>query len=94
MAQTATGAAYGAYPGAAVYGAAAYAAAAGAATRTWSYTLAQAYAALWLEPGAPEAVVKAAYRALAQTYHPDAGGSAEMMSRINAAYATIRAARP
>jgi hypothetical protein len=53
--------------------------------------LADAYATLWLKSGAPEPVVKAAYRALAQRYHPDAGGDGRIMARINGAYATIRA---
>jgi DnaJ-class molecular chaperone len=53
-------------------------------------TLAEAYATLHLQPGAPQSVVKAAYRALAQANHPDAGGDAQAMKRINAAYAAIQ----
>jgi DnaJ-class molecular chaperone len=51
--------------------------------------LAAAYAVLWLRPGAPAPVVKAAYRALAQQHHPDHGGDPQTMLRLNAAYATI-----
>ena len=53
--------------------------------------IASAYAVLWLRPGAPLGVVKAAYRALATAYHPDAGGDALAMRRLNDAYATLRA---
>jgi|GEM_PF-6956252 DnaJ-class molecular chaperone len=59
-------------------------------TKEETGTLAEAYAVLWLLPGAPAAVVKAAYRALAAQYHPDAGGDLELMVRLNAAYAAIR----
>jgi DnaJ-class molecular chaperone len=52
--------------------------------------LSRAYATLWLRPGAPLAVVKAAYRALAQQYHPDTGGDALAMRRLNEAYETLR----
>ncbi|HEU5317658.1 MAG TPA: DnaJ domain-containing protein [Chloroflexota bacterium] len=52
--------------------------------------LARAYTTLWLRPGAPLGVVKAAYRALAQQYHPDAGGDALAMRRLNEAYETLR----
>ena len=51
--------------------------------------LAAAYAVLWLRPGAPMSVVKAAYRSLAAHYHPDAGGDARAMRRLNEAYHTI-----
>ena len=53
-------------------------------------TLAEAYATLHLDSGAPAAVVKAAYRALAQQHHPDAGGDTQAMVRLNAAYAAIQ----
>jgi hypothetical protein len=49
-----------------------------------------AYTALYLRPGAPQPVVKAVYRTLAQLHHPDAGGDPEAMTRINAAYAAIQ----
>ena len=51
--------------------------------------LAAAYAALWLRPGAPLPVVKAAYRSLAARHHPDAGGDDRAMRRLNDAYDTI-----
>lgn len=51
--------------------------------------LADAYAVLWLRPGAPPAVVRAAYRALAARHHPDAGGDPGVMRRLNAAYAAL-----
>ncbi len=53
--------------------------------------LTNAYAVMWLRPGAPLSVVKAAYRALASCYHPDAGGDPLAMRRLNDAYATLRA---
>ena len=52
--------------------------------------IASAYAVLWLRPGAPLSVVQAAYRALASRYHPDAGGDALAMHRLNEAYETLR----
>ena len=52
-------------------------------------TLAAAYAVLWLRPGAPSSVVKAAYRTLAAQYHPDAGGDTLAMRRLIQAYETI-----
>ena len=48
-----------------------------------------AYAALWLRPGAPPEVVRAAYRALAAVHHPDAGGDAAVMRRLSGAYAAL-----
>lgn len=52
------------------------------------------YAVLGVLPDAEEVVVTAAYRALAQRYHPDkwkgdAADAHERMSRINAAYAVL-----
>ena len=49
-------------------------------------SLSSAYAALWLRPGAPKSVVKAAYRSLAAQLHPGAGGDDRAMRRINEAY--------
>lgn len=43
------------------------------------------WATLYLVPGAPTEVVKAAYRALAQKYHPDHGGDTAKMQALNAA---------
>lgn len=51
--------------------------------------MANAYAVLWLRPGAPLSVVQAAYRALASRYHPDAGGDTRAMRRLNEAYETL-----
>lgn len=47
------------------------------------------YADLWLLPGAPLEVVKAAYRALTRIHHPDRGGSTADMQRINQAYTVL-----
>ena len=41
---------------------------------------------LFLLPGAPAELIKAAYRVLAQMYHPDKGGDHVKMKLINAAY--------
>lgn len=48
------------------------------------------YTVLGLLPGAPLALVKAAYRALATLHHPDVGGDTERMKQINAAYERLR----
>lgn len=45
---------------------------------------------LWLKPGAPRAVIDAAYKALSKQYHPDvseADGRAQI--RLNTAYTTL-----
>ena len=50
------------------------------------------YRVLYVDPLAPESVIRAAYRALAFTYHPDRNLSPEASSRmaeLNTAYATI-----
>jgi len=50
------------------------------------------YTALWLLPGAPPEVVKAAYKALATLHHPDKpGGDDERMRAINSAYQQLAA---
>jgi DnaJ like chaperone protein len=65
---------------------------------------AAAYAKLGTKPGATEAELRAAYRAMAKKYHPDtlrSGGmrgeslkrATERMSEINAAWAEIKASR-
>lgn len=48
------------------------------------------YAVLYLLPSAPPEVVKAAYRALSLSLHPDRGGDTAAMQRVNAAYDQIR----
>lgn len=54
--------------------------------------ISQACDILGIEPGAvlDEATVKAAFRKAAQKYHPDKGGSTEMMQAVNAAYAELQ----
>ena len=47
------------------------------------------YAVLGIRQDAPTLVVKAAYRALAKTAHPDAGGTAEQWKKIKEAYEQI-----
>lgn len=47
---------------------------------------ADAYKTLWLRPGAPQELVRSAYRTLAKLHHPDAGGDTRQMQRINAAF--------
>jgi hypothetical protein len=51
------------------------------------------YAALYVTPDAPDAVVHAAYRALAKILHPDVGGDAQAFVRVQAAYDAICAQR-
>ena len=47
------------------------------------------HATLYLLPEAPKEVVKAAYRVLAKTLHPDLGGSNGEMQELNRAYKEI-----
>lgn len=49
-----------------------------------------AWEQLWLHPGAPQEVIKAAYRAMARLNHPDLGGDNEIMQQINAAYERLK----
>jgi len=50
------------------------------------------YARLWLLPGAPPEVVRAAYKTLAQLHHPDKeNGDEEAMKLLNEAYAKLAA---
>ena len=49
----------------------------------------EAYRALHLLPSAPPEVAKAAYRALARIYHPDRGGDALAMQRVNIAWESL-----
>jgi DnaJ-domain-containing protein 1 len=52
---------------------------------------ADAYAVLYLAPGAPPQVVKAAYRELAKLHHPDTSrGETAKMQVINEAYERLR----
>ncbi|HEX2756189.1 MAG TPA: DnaJ domain-containing protein [Candidatus Limnocylindrales bacterium] len=53
------------------------------------------YRTLQVDPEAEFEVIRAAYRVLAAKHHPDVGGSAETMARINSAWTTLsdRAAR-
>lgn len=51
------------------------------------------YDDLFITSEAPPEVIDAAYRALVKKYHPDTGGSAEDMKRINIAYETLRSKR-
>jgi hypothetical protein len=50
------------------------------------------YTMLNIPEGAPLAVAEAAYRQQAKALHPDAGGSAEQMRRLNEAIRAVRAA--
>ena len=47
------------------------------------------YQALGLDPSAPDDLVKLAYKLLSHKLHPDHGGSAEAMARLNRAYQEI-----
>jgi len=50
-------------------------------------TLVDPYTTLWLLPGAPPELVRAAFKCLATLHHPDKpGGDTEAMQRINDAY--------
>jgi DnaJ-class molecular chaperone len=59
--------------------------------RTRTPSRAELYATLYLLPNAPQIVIKASYKALAQKFHPDAGGTHEVMLRINEAYRQLAA---
>lgn len=56
-----------------------------------SHAIPEHYRLLHVDPAAPLAVCEAAYKALARTAHPDAGGSEEVMKRLNAAIEKVRA---
>lgn len=50
----------------------------------------QDFAALFLLPGAPAELVRAAYRTLAKAHHPDRGGTTSQMQAVNAAYEALK----
>lgn len=57
-------------------------------------SVAMYYSTLFLTPNAPFFVVKAAYKALASRYHPDAvGGDAEKFKHITEAFEKVRDAQ-
>ena len=61
------------------------------ASGTQLTTGASPYETLFLLEGAPLEVVRVAYHALANLYHPDRGGDSARMVEITAAYDEIRA---
>lgn len=62
----------------------------GASPHTGTSTLADAYQTLYVTPGAPPEVIRAAYRALSKLYHPDVGGDTAMMQKVNEAYGRLQ----
>ena len=48
------------------------------------------YEILFLTPQAPEELIKAAYKILSKSYHPDHGGTHEKMSELNLAYQELQ----
>ena len=52
-------------------------------------TATDAWSVMWLLPGAPLEIVRAAFKALAVKYHPDRGGSVEDMQALNIAHTEI-----
>lgn len=48
------------------------------------------YKTLYVIPGAPREVVKAAYKALSKKYHPDTGGDAEKFKAVQDAYTRLK----
>jgi hypothetical protein len=57
----------------------------GAAPSSGAMTQKEAYEVLGLAPGASEAEIREAHRRLMKRMHPDAGGTAFLAGRINAA---------
>jgi len=45
---------------------------------------------LFVQPNAPKAVIEAAYKALSKQYHPDLGGSEQLMKQLNNAIEQAR----
>jgi hypothetical protein len=54
--------------------------------------MAQHWRLLGLIPGAPECVIKVAYRTQMEIHHPDRGGDADTAKRINAAFDVLQGA--
>ncbi len=52
---------------------------------------AEAFATLYLLPSAPAPLIKVAYKTLAQIHHPDKGGDASEMRKLNDAIETLKA---
>lgn len=48
---------------------------------------------LYVTQNAPEAVIKASFKALARLYHSDTGGTDDLMTQLNIAYDQIRKVR-
>ena len=48
------------------------------------------YATLHLLPTAPKELIAGAYKILSKLHHPDLGGSAATMQKINIAYSTLK----
>jgi len=51
------------------------------------------YSAMFLLKEAPDELVKSAYRLLSMAWHPDRGESTEQMTKLNAAYESIKLER-
>lgn len=62
------------------------------APSTRTERIAQHWRTLGLIPGAPECVIKAAYRAQMEVHHPDRGGDPDTAKRINAAFDELQGA--
>ena len=45
-----------------------------------------AWDVLWLREGAPQECIRAVYRALSLTHHPDTGGNVQIQKQLNLAY--------
>lgn len=50
--------------------------------------------ALFVLPGAPMSVIRAAYKAMCLMHHPDLGGDVNMMKKINRAFEHLTGGRP
>jgi hypothetical protein len=56
---------------------------------THQISLEQAYATMYLVPGAPHFLVSAVWKALAKKFHPDMGGNEELFKRYSGAHDRI-----